>query len=422
MQGTPTSPPAHAAGASLALIALGALATQARAQEPPDPYFARQTIYPSYDAFVSALTDTASIDDAALRDARLDELFAELRAAGQVPYAQGRDVAFLYRGPGSSISFPGDHTGWSTSSSSAGATRLGDSDVWMRAAQLVADSRIDYKIVRDGAWLLDPLNPLHVWGGFGPNSELRMPEYAYPMVTVPRPNQPQGSLSGNILISSSYLGYDVQYRVYTPAGASVGDMPVIYFTDGHEYLEHHLGSAVVVLDNLIANRRVPPTLAVFIDPRDPVTGENKRFQQYVGNVDFADFVALELTSAIDAAYTTDGVPAGRTIVGTSLGGLFSAFLGARHSGRFEHLVIQSPAFQVWPAIYNIYATNASLPPALDIYMEAGTVHDGSGGATMQGILAAGGYDYVFEEVHEGHSWGHWRGKLDDAFVTLLGPP
>ena len=91
------------------------------------------------------------------------------------------------------------------------------------------------------------------------------------------------------------------------------------------------------------------------------------------------------------------------------------------SGRFENLVIQSPAFQVWPAIYDLYATNASLPPALDIYMEAGTIHDGSGGSTMQGILAAAGFDYTFEQVHEGHSWGHWRGKLDDAFAGLLGP-
>ena len=195
--------------AGLALL-LGLSPLDVRAQEPPDPYFAREPVFESFDEFLVTMQEATGIEDPAQRAARLDELFTELQAAGQVPYAQGRKVAFLYRGPASGVAFPGDHTGWSPSGASG--TKMGDSDVWMHTRQLLADSRVDYKIVRDGSWILDPRNPLQVWSGFGPNSELRMPEYRYPMETVIRPLVPKGSLSSDILIQSSHLGYSVKYR------------------------------------------------------------------------------------------------------------------------------------------------------------------------------------------------------------------
>ena len=49
-------------------------------------------------------------------------------------------------------------------------------------------------------------------------------------------------------------------------------------------------------------------------------------------------------------------------------------------------------------------------------MTAGTINDGNGGTTMNGILAENGYDYTFTQANEGHSWGNWRGQL----AELLG--
>ncbi len=46
-----------------------------------------------------------------------------------------------------------------------------------------------------------------------------------------------GNLSANQRIESSALGYALQYRVYTPAGAeNLKNLPVLYVTDGQWYI------------------------------------------------------------------------------------------------------------------------------------------------------------------------------------------
>src|SRR3990172_279150 len=121
--------------------------------------------------------------------------------------------------------------------------------------------------------MLDPANPLQMWSGFNTlNNELRMPDYIFPQETVRNPAAAQGTLTNDITVNSSNLGYTVNYRVYTPAGYSANqlrNLPVVYVTDGHEYLADHLGSMPIVMDTLIAAGELRPTIAVFIDPREP---------------------------------------------------------------------------------------------------------------------------------------------------------
>ncbi len=379
-------------------------------------------LYPSFNAFLAEIDRIEAIADPTQRTAELDTFWNGLKAAGQVPYAQGNQAAMLYRGSASSINFPGDANGWSASAWPA--TQVPGTDLWLRQATLPSDARVDYKIVRNGQWILDPNNPLQQWSGFGPNSELRMEQYEFPAETVLGAGVARGALSGNQRLTSTVLSADVNVRVYTPAGYDrQQDLPVVYVTDGHEYLDDRLGSLVTVLDNLIADGRLQPTIAVFIDPRDPNTGANRRTGQLGGSGKgaFADFIADELVPNIDGNYRTDPNADRRVILGTSLGGLFSAFMGARHPDVVSNVAIQSPAFWFDSSIYGTYSGSTTLDDQLRIYMESGTINDGNGGPTMASILAAGGYDYVYDEVNQGHSWGHWKGELDSALIHLLGP-
>ncbi|MEO0587481.1 MAG: hypothetical protein AAF078_07570 [Planctomycetota bacterium] len=189
-------------------LMLGPVTAVAHAQPLPGPDFERLPLYDSYDQFRVALDAAAGSAD----PADLDAFWNALRAAGQVPYAQDGRVAFLYRGNAGSVAFAGDHNGWNPNAGSARAARVGASDVWINERAFPDDARIDYKVVANGNWVLDPANPLQVWSGFGPNSELRMPDYEFPRETVPRPGQPNGSLSPNVLINSDRLGYGVHYR------------------------------------------------------------------------------------------------------------------------------------------------------------------------------------------------------------------
>ncbi len=394
----------------------------AAGQSPPDPDYVRGTVYPSYADFKADLNGIAAMPAGASRDAAMDSFFSTLQAAGQVPYAQGNQMAFLYRGSATSVAFPGDHTGWSPSSGSATATRLGSTDVWIKELTFPTDARIDYKVVRNGSWILDPRNPLQMWGGFGPNNELRMPDYVFAQETVRHPGVPTGSLTPNIRTTSTNLGYDVNYRVYTPAGYDANtlhNLPVIYITDGHEFAADHLGSVVVTLDNIIHSGELNPTIAVFIDPRDPVTGANRRGSEYTGNINYSRFVADELVADIDSAYRTNPTPTGRTILGTSLGGVNSAYFGLTQYDTFENIAPLSPSN--FTSIYNYFGIY-NLQNELDFFLTHGTIGDGNGGPNLYSVLASNGYNVTRKTVNESHSWGNWRGQIKDILTNLIGAP
>jgi enterochelin esterase family protein len=405
-----------------AMVAVLVGIASAKAQSPPDPHYVRQQVFPSYQAFKDELAAISATADAAARTVRLNTLWTQLRAAGQTPYAQGNQMAFLWRGSATSVSVAGDFNSWSATASRA--TQVAGTDLWVRELTLPSDARVDYKIVTGGNnWVLDPANPLQMWSGFGPNSELRMPSYDYPEETIRRPGVARGSLSGNVVRSSAALGYSIQHRVYTPAGfdpqTSPG-LPVVYVTDGHEYAADHMGSLVAVLDNLIDDGSIRPTIAVFVDPRNPTNlSSNRRQSEYVSNRRFADYLADELVPAIDGAFATSTAAEDRVILGTSLGGLAAAYVGAVEPATFGRVAIQSPAFWASTSIYDQY--RRAPVPGQKISMTAGTINDGSGGPTMAAILQQFGYDYTYDEANEGHSWGNWRAQLPAMLRELVGP-
>ncbi|MEM9997839.1 MAG: alpha/beta hydrolase-fold protein [Bacteroidota bacterium] len=374
--------------------------------------------FDSFEAFVDSLDAIGAIPDAAERDAATDALWADLRAAEAIPFAMGEDVAFLWRGSAGQVVVNGDFNAWGNASwVSNRLTRVGQSNVWRLVTTFPEDSRLDYKLVLNGSnWILDPANPHQQWGGFGPNSELRMPAWTLPAETIPDASVPAGALTGDVRIESAALGYGVRYRVYTPAAyADLTSLPTVYVTDGHEYRDDRLGAMTTALDNLIADGSVAPLVAVFIDPRDPDTGANRRAEQYVENPDFADFVADELVPVIDAAYRTDARAERRAILGTSFGGVCATYFGVERPDTFGNLAIQSPAYWVAPDLFFRYGT--APPPGLRIALTVGTFFDGGEEArAMRDLFVDAGYDLTYLEVNEGHSWGSWRAQHD----TILG--
>jgi enterochelin esterase family protein len=393
------------------------------AQSPPNPDYVRQPLFDSYADFKSELQSIVAIADATQRNNALNTFWTTLQNAGQVPYAQGNQYAYLYRGNATNVQFAGDFNGWNPSSGNA--TNFPGTNFWIREGTLPADARTDYKVVVNSNWILDPANPLQMWSGIGtPNNELRIPDYEFPEETVRNPTTPRGTLTNNITVSSTSLGYTVNYRVYTPpnyAASNLRDLPVVYVTDGHEYLADHLGSMTIVLDNLIAAGNLQPTIAVFIDPRQPTNqANNRRLSEYDANPNFANFVASELVPAIDAAYRTDDTPDARTILGTSMGGLAAAHVGATKSNVFHNIASQSPAYNQNSSVYSLYQNNNL--QFLNIFQANGTLGgDGSAANTMANIWTTRGYDFDRIIANEGHSWGQWRGQLDSILTTLIGP-
>lgn len=384
------------------------------------PAAAAQGVPPTLAALTDSLAAVAAIPDASARAEAVDAVWADLLAAGQVPFRAPDGAAFLFRGPADSVHVAGDHTGWRP----APMTRLAGTDLWLRAEAFPDDARLDYQLIRDGTWLLDPNNPHTQTSGFGPNSELRMPAWRAAPETEPDASTPRGTLGPERTLDSAALGHAVVYRVWTPAGYDARTpLPTVYVTDGPEYANAAMGALPVVMDRLVAERRIEPAVVVFIDPH--VDGENRRAVLYLQNDAFVAFVADELVAAIDAAYATRTEADARVILGTSFGGVFATALGLARPDVFGRLAIQSPAYWVtesaeWsgPTLFELAA--AAEPGAITAYLHAGTFNDGAEGARrMRDVLRAGDHALTYAERNQGHSWGHWRAELPALLETLL---
>jgi enterochelin esterase family protein len=375
--------------------------------------------------FASLAEFETSLERAAL-SGDIEPFWAGVVRQGRMPLVFGRTAVFLFRGDAQTVEWRGDAAGWSPSWETLGE-RVGGTDIWRKTIQLLPRSRLDYKIVVDGdEWLLDPLNPDQQVGGYGPNSELRMPGWEPSPWIERREDTPAGDFTEDIPFASERLGYSVNYRVYkppSPAGDAT-NLPVLYVTDGSDYWRDEMGSFVIVLDNLYAAGKIRPILVVFIDPWDREAGVNRREQELVpgpeGQCSFCEFLVEELVPAIDEAYSTDRSAARRAILGTSLGGLHATFMGLSYPHVFGAIGIQSPSY--WRArwVLDRLAATESYPPRVFLNIgeyERWYLEDARTVAKRLDQLEV---NLLYLELPAGHSWGHWRTTIDDLLLFFYG--
>jgi enterochelin esterase-like enzyme len=367
------------------------------------------------DAFTT-LEEFHSLMTSSVTNGDIDSFWETVSATGQMPLIFGDNVAvFLYRGQAENVECRGDFA--------TPYIRQGETNIWAFIKLFEPDARVEYTIRLDSNQPIpDSLNPITETGGLGTNSVVQMPEYAIPLFTLPRDNIAHGVLGENLTITSQRLGYNVNYRVYTPVGyETLEHLPVIYATDGQDFINPEMGAMINVLDNLIADGRVGPIIAVFVDTRDPSTGVNRREEEFIGasiaDCPFCDFVALELVPVIDTDYKTVASPNARAILGFSLGGNLTAHMGLKSADVFQQIAILSPYISTeW--IFDIYQETSPLP--IKIFLGHGTYDNQSASIRLRDILEAKGYPLLYVETHAGHSFGNVRGMLDDMLIYFFG--
>lgn len=354
-----------------------------------------------------------------------EQTWNELKTNGKIPYTAEDSVAFLYKGQATSVSWMGDFNGWGYDKKFKNAgTKIPNTDIWILRTSLPKDARLDYKIMLNGNdWILDPDNANQQWSGVGggsPNSELRMPAWKQDPYTLEREGIAKGKVQRDILYNSPVLGYQIMYSVYLPNGYSTSKKyPVIYVTDGYEYLHERMGNMHTVLDNLIADKKIEPVVAVFVDHREPINrSNNKRMDELAMNSKYLAFFSDDLVPFIEATYSVSNDPKERAILGTSMGGLTSAYFAFTKPGVFGMAGIQSPAFWYKTEIYKV-CDNPENPP-VKIFLTTGVINDAQDGARkMRDILEKNTCAYQYSETNQGHSWGNWRDTLDDILIYFF---
>lgn len=345
----------------------------------------------------------------ALKQAAVDSFVTYARTKG-IPFITGDSANFLYRGNVNSALISGDFNMWSSSTS---MVNVSQTNFWYYSRKFEPNARMDYKFITNGNnWILDPENPNTIPSGFGPNSELAMPQYIQPAEIKYNQQISHGTVLEKYLFSA-IVGSGYQLKIYLPPGydsTSANKYPTVYYQDGYEYVS--LAMAVNVLDNLINENKIEKVIAVFVKP-------NNRNEEYAGTtrVKYRNFFVNELVPYIDSLYRTYTTASKRLVLGDSYGGNISALISYNNPNIFGNCGLHSGAFQ--PNNYEIFAQIMNdLGQGIKKEIKWCSVY-GSYEGELTGAMTAfadsmARHGYVFKSrmLPEGHSWGLWRANTD----------
>jgi enterochelin esterase family protein len=331
-------------------------------------------------------------------------------------------VTFLFRGEAKTLTLPGDMNGWNRTSDVL--ARIDGTDLYFRSYEFPAAVRLDYKFFRDGReWLLDPLNPRTMIGGYGPNSHFWLPGYVPPEGVAPIDGVPSGKVE-RFPFRSEVLGNRRLLHVYLPPGYEEHPdtrFPVLYLLDGEDFLT--LGAVAPLMNWGIHTGRLAKAILVMVPPVKRDDEYEEKFSR------FEKFVLKELVPAIDGKYRTVATAGSRGVMGVSLGGYAALNLAARNPKvfgrcgaqstgnrdprnldkllrRLERLPVDSVVFHVDTGLYDLKGNGWSL---LDVTRR------------LRAVLEKKRLRLQYKEVPEGHSWGNWRARFVSA-AGFFWPP
>lgn len=224
--------------------------------------------------------------------------------------------------------------------------------------------------------------------------------------------------------------------VYTPSGyrADGGAYSLAVIFDREAYLD--LIPVPVILDNLIAASKIPPTVAVLVS--NP--GQEARERELPPNPDFVEFLVQELIPWVHQRYNVTADPQLTVIAGSSFGGIAATYAGLKHPEVFGNVLSQSGSFWWAPDRHTMgdpttetgwlakeFIKSPKLP--LKFYMDAGVFETDSGASGgsiletsrhMRDVLLAKGYTVIYQQFVGGHDYLSWRGTFADGLSALIG--
>ena len=283
--------------------------------------------------------------------------------------------------------------------------------------------------VRDEITSTDKLNPEM----FNDSSALTLPDAPSQPYLVPNPSVTKGKLTA-ASIKSVALKEDRVLSVYTPAGydaAKESELLIVF--DGEDHTrDTDVLRTMTTIDNLIALKKIDPTVAVFVDSM------GLRQRDMVSYQPFAEFIAKELVPWVRQNYRIASGPSHVVASGMSLGGLASSYVAFVYSDTIGNVLSQSGSYWVtkdWreaqsyaPFTYDTgdlvgeFRKSKRLP--IKFYLAIGRFESAGRmlgtNRELRDVLLLKGYDVTYDEVSGGHDDIWWRGSFADGLIALIG--
>ena len=244
---------------------------------------------------------------------------------------------------------------------------------------------------------------------------------------------------------SNLLNTKRKIWIYTPNNIDSYDKPfhLLIVFDGKAFIDFTLTPQI--LDNLHAEEKIPPSIAIFIHNYSGYS----RGRDLLCQPQFADFIVKELLPWAHEKYNISSNPAHSVLVGSSSGGLAASFIGFKHPEMFRNILSQSGFYQWYPGnpwfkyslqfygddyvqwwskedekeeewLTKQYLQNEKLD--LKFYINVGNLETRAI-RTIQNfhkMLQKKGYTHFYKEFPGGHEYIAWQTYLPEGLIYLIG--
>jgi enterochelin esterase family protein len=222
------------------------------------------------------------------------------------------------------------------------------------------------------------------------------------------------------------VGAERRLFIYTPPGYDGGSAryPVLYLlhgADGDETAWTAFGRANLILDNLIAEKRLRPLVVVmpFGYAHPPVAGVDADRQR----ADFTKDLIDDAIPFVQASYRVHADRDHRALVGLSMGGGQALSIGLSRLDLFSRVAAFSGAVSRTPAeTYRAFASNVKKAnDDLELLWIGCGSEDGlfAPNKEFSEFLKSKGINHTFHASDGGHTWIVWRRYLRDVAPLLF---
>lgn len=230
----------------------------------------------------------------------------DLKLGKHAPLVEKDLVAFVIDAPGATGANPPRAGGMLNHGRGFDLVPIGETGLWARVEMIPTDTKFSVSYVVAGKTV----------GG----QTVEMPDWKYPPESAEQPGRAYGKYLP-LKFRSKVFNNNRTGWVYVPAAYKADGPPacLMVFQDGDAYKKEHAGT---VVDNLIAEKAMPVTILLLLNPGTNDDGKsNRSFEYDTLSGQYVKFLETEAVPLITTDYKLRTDPSSRAIAGASSGGI-----------------------------------------------------------------------------------------------------
>lgn len=263
----------------------------------------------------------------------------------------------------------------------------------------------------------DPLNPRRIWNGVGNyNHYFYMPDASPSLWTIRQRDVPRGNLSVHT-VETWMMNFPGKRRVTLYHPPVKERVPLLIVYDGPDYLRR--GRLPVIVDNLIAQKRIRPLAMAFL----PNGGPRRGLEYACSDATLAwiEHDVLPLANRELKLLDIKKQLGAFGVLGASFGGLMSIYTGLRLPEIFGRVLSQSAVFETEGRDFVAVELIRHAPARPKIYMDVGALdfllEDNR---RMIPLLRERGFDVAYHEYGGAHNYTSWRDHVHLGLEMAFG--